>query len=543
MQTRPTQVTADPASGALKYGMMGAGMGFDPTSTAVLAGAGAIYGAADGYLNKQEQSQARQNDMDVNHAMSANSKIDLSQQYRTPPQARHGMKSNRYLQVEIEGDGSGSKNGGGEIVTDKHYNIKKNAAGAPTHEGGGKNITISKGDIVFPTQNKNDHDKVLSAIQALKLKKDSRAKGFLDKVANSLPGNTDYDEGKLSKGYKGPDHTANATAFRKFAPVKGAGGYNYYKDPTSGLLMYNDLKTGAAVRPTKSQYDIINAQEFGGQLKDYVPGQPTAQMAPLNVTSKPAVSIPSALPGAPATLPTVGTPTGPNTTDKNNFGSGEFDSSKFNKVGEMLGNAGQYVNVAHNLIEGSKTPGKVERRYITAQEQEYHDMSAPQRRDIAENRNYMVQASGNNVNSSVSQGRQSQIGAQAVNQREDVNAREAGAQRQIMGNSIDTRNKVGEANVQLANQYDDTDAREVGIKQDYTNRGMADAAKYAELGVQRRYMKSRDDREWEMDKEKLASGNTKNYGSEYEYDDPNDKSSKRTRKEYVIVNGVKRYLK
>jgi hypothetical protein len=511
MQIRPTQVTTNPGQEALQYGMMGNSLGsnFGPKGAAVGAAAGLIYGGVMGVHDQQQQRQANANDIAANKAFAANPQVDLSQQYRTPPQARNGMKSNRYLQVEIEGDGSGSKNGGGEIVTDKHYNIKKNATGAPTHEQGGSKVTIGKGDIVFPTQNKNDHTKILSAIQSLKLKKDNRAKAFLDKVANDLPGTADYDNGKLSNGYKEPDYIANQAAFRKFTPVKGAGGYDYYKDPTSGLLMYNDLKTGAPVRPTESQYGAINNQEFGGRLGPYVQGQ-----TPSSGETKPFIMNTNT-----PTLKTSTFPTGVNKGGAGGVGMSTSPSfpnenvSRLNKVGDAIGGIGSYMNVAHNLIEGSKPSEKVQRRVLTADQQRYTDLSQPQRNAIAEARNYQVQASGNNVNSAVSQGRQSQASAQAVGQTGEVNAREAAAQREIMARNIDTNNQVRGANLQLQNQYDELDAQNRAVSQAYKGTAFKEGATLADIGSQRRYMKSKDDKEYEMDKLRYEGTSSKNYGT------------------------------
>ena len=512
MQIRPTQVTTKPGQEALQYGMQGASLGsnFGPKGEAVGAAAGLIYGGVMGWNAQQQEKQANANDISANKAFAANPQVDLSQQYRTPPQARHGMKSNRYLQVEIEGDGSGSKNGGGEIVTDKHYNIKKNATGAPTHEQGGSKITIGKGDIVFPTQNKNDHTKILSAIQSLKLRKDNRAKKFLDKIADELPGTADYDEGKLSKGYKGPDHIANQAAFRKFAPVEGSGGYKYYKDPTSGLLMYNDLKTGTPVRPTESQYGAINNQEFGGRLGPYVQGQ-----APVSGATNPFIMN--------TNTPTLKTPTFPTGVNKGGAGGVGMSTSSPDgvsrntdglvKVGDAIGGLGSYMNVAHNLIQGSKPPEKVQRRMLTADQQRYTDLSQPQRNAIAEARNYQTQASGNNVNSSVSQGRQSQASAQAVGQTGEVNAREAAAQREIMARNIDTNNQVRGANLQLENQYDEADAQNRAVSAAYKGTAFKEGATLADIGSQRRYMKSKDEKEYEMDKLRYEGTSSKNYGT------------------------------
>jgi len=116
-------------------------------------------------------------------------------------QARYGMnKKGRYDNVEsaevveIEGDGSGSPNGIGEIHVDKNYNIKNIAKGSQRHEDGGHVVNnLEKDDIIFPTQNsEKEYNRIMGAIKKYKLNGDSRAKKYLDKKRDKLPTDEDY---------------------------------------------------------------------------------------------------------------------------------------------------------------------------------------------------------------------------------------------------------------------------------------------------------------------------------------------------------------
>ena len=111
------------AGAAAKGAQMGAKFG--PWAA---AGAGVIAG---GYAFTQQKKMQRKEENALEDAEMHNEFTDnlegraLREDTMVSAQARYGMNPNkRYEQAEIEGDGSGSANGIGEIHVDKDYNIK-----------------------------------------------------------------------------------------------------------------------------------------------------------------------------------------------------------------------------------------------------------------------------------------------------------------------------------------------------------------------------------------------------------------------------------
>jgi hypothetical protein len=178
---------------------------------------GAIIGAAafgtkelmnQGELRNKEK---RQNKLDKgqNKFVESLSGRDFQSQYYSPVQMKKGMKSKKmkgkYKIGEIEGDGSGSKNGIGEIHTDKNFNPKTIAQGGKTHNQGGVDVEMEKGDVVFNTQNNKKYfDKIKSLVNRVSLNNDKAAKKELEKIRQTLPSEEDYKNGKVmaEKGNK-----------------------------------------------------------------------------------------------------------------------------------------------------------------------------------------------------------------------------------------------------------------------------------------------------------------------------------------------------
>lgn len=165
------------------WGMVGAGLGFGAMSL----------------MNQQamqaEEKRALKNAEAHNKGATALEGRGLRTNNYVSAQAKHGMNSNnKYKDAEIEGDGSQSPDGIGEIHVDKNYNIKNIAKGARKHENGGYKINnLQKNDIIFPTQNSTkDYNDIMGAIKRYKLNGDKRAKKFLDGKAAALPTDEDY---------------------------------------------------------------------------------------------------------------------------------------------------------------------------------------------------------------------------------------------------------------------------------------------------------------------------------------------------------------
>jgi len=167
---------------------------------------------AGGYALTQQKKMQRLEKQALGNAKLKNEFTDnlegrsLREDTMVSAQARYGMNPNkRYETAEIEGDGSGSASGIGEIHVDKNYNIKNIARGSERHEDGGFEIkNLEKEDIIFPTQdNEEEFNKVLGAINKWKLKRDPRAKKLLDRTRDRLPTDEDYGYDKKYPEGKG----------------------------------------------------------------------------------------------------------------------------------------------------------------------------------------------------------------------------------------------------------------------------------------------------------------------------------------------------
>jgi len=174
---------------------------------------GAAGGAviAGGFALANQKAMQRDEEVALKGAESRNEFAEnledraLRENTMVQAQARYGMNpKSKYETAEIEGDGSGSANGIGEIHVDKDYNIKNIARGGEKHEDGGFEINnLEKEDVIFPTQdNEEEFNRVLGAINRWKLKRDPRAKKFLDRTRDRLPTDEDYgyDTKEFPKG-------------------------------------------------------------------------------------------------------------------------------------------------------------------------------------------------------------------------------------------------------------------------------------------------------------------------------------------------------
>ena len=179
--------------GALQAAQMGAKYG--PWVAGGAALAGGIYAFTQQKKGQEQEKENLKNDKIHNSYQESLEGRSLREDTMVSAQAKYGMNAkNRYETAEIEGDGSGSADGIGEIHVDKDYNIKNVAKGGKRHEDGGFEINnLEKTDTIFPTQNnEKEFNKVMGAINKWKLRRDPRAKKFLDKTKNSLPTDEDY---------------------------------------------------------------------------------------------------------------------------------------------------------------------------------------------------------------------------------------------------------------------------------------------------------------------------------------------------------------
>lgn len=156
---------------------------------------GAVVGLGVGlYANKQakkEEKRLRTAQQGYNKFVGSMAGRAARSQQVVGPQAKKGMVSKgRYQVAEIEGAGAGKV---GEIHTDKNFNIKTVANGAPKHENGGVTVSVKEGDIIFPTQGKDkDYRSVMRDIKRYKMG-DSKAGKRLRARRDKLPKDSDYE--------------------------------------------------------------------------------------------------------------------------------------------------------------------------------------------------------------------------------------------------------------------------------------------------------------------------------------------------------------
>ena len=201
------------ASATAKGARMGAKFG--PVGAVVGGGLLGAFSLAN-QLRMQQQEKKALDDAEIANEFADNLEGRSEREdIMVQAQARYGMKpKSRYETAEIEGDGSGSANGIGEIHVDKDYNIKNVARGGERHEDGGFEINnLEKEDVIFPTQNNEEEfNRVLGAINRWKLKRDPRAKKFLDRKRDRLPTDEDYGYDKefpKGKGQRQKDKEFN----------------------------------------------------------------------------------------------------------------------------------------------------------------------------------------------------------------------------------------------------------------------------------------------------------------------------------------------
>jgi len=495
---------------------------------------------------KLNQERAQNSFVDSLSGRSASSGQRVGGQDYYVPQARSGMETGRYIHAEVEGDGSGDKkNGIGEIITDKNFNIKHVERGSATHEEGGEKRALSKGDIVFPSQgDRSKFNSILSNIKRYKLNGDPKAKKALEKERDSLP--TETEDGEMRKGfnnrkalvknaldksqYNQDDQSFTDEVARK--PSKQSDQNfleGYYDDPTANTIknqIANNSGLGGAVvngagsqSIRKEKTDIIEDHDKKYDYKrvgdtwntrvkgsdkwtginpagDKVLDEKYGSTKTLDIQSRKAGSIPSpkVIPGTPTS---AGTPSASNVKDDNNFGTtppstndGLYD--EFMKETPDRTNYGKYAGVAHDLIKGSQDAEVVPSRSINYDKYDYRDTSDNRRQASIENRNYMTRAFMQRADRSGSQGTGSQISAQHLRGMEDINSSEADKQLGIQNMNTQQGNTARYQNLEIARQDDDKNAQNRGAKANLLAGAAGKYADLASLSEQQAYMRDRN---------------------------------------------------
>lgn len=509
--------------------------------------AGAIIGGGVGLIvnrqGKLEEERQMRSQQQYNRYVGSlddralpNQQVVGGQDYHIP-MGEHGMKANRYLLAEIEGDGSGKASGAGEIVTDRNYNVKQVASGAPTHEEGGKKVQLNDGDIVFPTQgSKESERKILSAISRYKLRGDGRAKKYLDAEVSKLPTAEENGSNKFPDGKQpGDDH---------FLERRGAPYLNDGPDPWDNFDISGESKS-----PEKDPWDTLferskrwspeelqsyanenklnwtdipeQAQRRGVEIGDLGKGSSdqSKNWGPLTAgyfSSKPAelATVPSKTDGLLSTgkiAPQKLAPMEETPIDVGyNFLMDEGDSSKLSAGGGHE-NLLKYASSAYNIVKGMEPAEQVTRRNMSFDPYEYKDTSHAQRQAILENRNYMSRYLGGRVDRMGSQATQGQVSAQHLGQMGAVNERESAQQNQVKHMNTDLTDRNRGINFEWANRYDEMDAQNRAAKQKFLGTGLAEASELGQMYEQRQYMKDRNAKQYDIQDKTIGVMGTPNF--------------------------------
>lgn len=541
-----TGAAAQGAKIGSKFGAMGALVG--------TAG-----GAAMGFMGaKQGQSDERvMNETDKQHNTFVDSLEGRSMRSANyvRAQAEQGMQVGKYMVAEIEGDGSKYKKGIGEIHTDKNFNIKTIASGAPTHEQGGLDVVMEEGDIVFPTQgNENKFNKILNAINRYKLKGDSKAKDFLTKERDSLPtdedyqNNTQYEDGVSSANpgpytdetweamlqnqkYFGPNFE-NASGSNGGNVVTGKGNQQKEKEDSENTTyrVIKDYKPDGSNKADDWEYrlnnqtgdvDVRKKGETSWRKRDESWNKPNANekgLTNMELTRQRVFGDWEPSVEAPETTETFADTRSPEPnqriataqelpTEEARGPEEPLDETqqKYNlddaTAMDEHNNPLKYASVLNNLVQGTGPADTVNRRYYTPEEYDYKDRSYFQRKAALEQRNAsnnMLRGKGLSIGQQ--QGYQGQTGARYLNQTEGINEAEARRADQVDYMNTGNINQAKTTNIGLANQYDTWDAQNEAARQKYFDTAMSETSELAQYDEQTKYMRSRNAKQYEMDK-------------------------------------------
>ena len=178
---------------------------------------------------------------------------------------------------------------------------------------------------------------------------------------------------------------------------------------------------------------------------------------------------------------------------------------------EKYNNPGKYASMINKSIQGSKPIDGVERRFISSDKYKYEDMSAKNRQDNVEARNFQNQTMrGKGLSAGQIQSYGAQNAAQYYSNAERINAAENERRYKTDQANVDLGNRDKQTNLSLANQYDGIERQQKAVRQKYKDASYSDFAKLAQLNEQQKYMMNKDRKMFLRDKATLPFLGTKN---------------------------------
>jgi hypothetical protein len=554
----------DVATGAATGAAQGAKMlsSFGPYGAIAGGVIGGTIGLAGEVTQRNEEKRRSESDKKYNTFVSSLSGRQASNSNYVPAQARKGIKLSKYTQVEAEGDGSKSVSGVGEFHLDKNYNLKGITSGEPTHEQGGKKILMGKGDIILSPRNQNDNsplgeqhrkkfNQLKAAISRYKLTGDKQAKKYIDDEVSKVPTNVD----EARKGARPPfveDFEENSNPF---------GTDNLLPDEISKPLSINSLKENATIAPLNKAKEapVTNWWDEGvsftkkGDPYEYKANKETGEVVSRKVGSnspyfsvtekekanpkydnaetykyvtgedfvKPETVDPYEM--SPAVNPTPSfellekmrnksTENPYAVTDENlpTYNSKKYEQSSLESKAEVpeYNDMWKYSNALYNTGMGAQSIDKVQRRELVPEEYKYQDTSYSQRKAVnSAAQAARMRARGTRLSSGQSISNNSQINAAQAEAMDSINEREAGRRLDVSNQNVGLRNSAKQYNLQAAGAYDQIDAQSKAVKAAYRGEAARDMTKLGQLSEERKYMESRNRKQYAMDKIRMKNLN------------------------------------
>ena len=190
---------------------------------------------------------------------------------------------------------------------------------------------------------------------------------------------------------------------------------------------------------------------------------------------------------------------------------GETEKEKgpgiLSKIGGTLESLAQYAPAIYNIAKGLEKPEKVQRRFVTPQTKEYHNMSQTQLNLIDDAFNAQIGNARNMSGGLMSNFRSNSEGAWAdkISRTAQVNNFEAGRADEIASGNIDIRNQAEQINTQTNQQADQMDMQSKAATNSFLAQGIQDVSNIAG-------MRAKDKSAEKNQQMILGMMNTRNFG-------------------------------
>jgi len=432
---------------------------------------GAVSGISTSIKNKSITGAAKKASLEEQQARTL-STMQPAQNTQAPMYEFGTAAAEVSQPVEVEKD---------EVVLRKNslgkFYIAADFGGGKTHEQGGEDYIMEKGDIVFPG-NKRGRIKTL-------LSNNNHA--GIESERMRLPRDVPQNE-KLRFGNRGTDLEPGEigvnipSAYFDFMAVGKEAAIEEVEASTKAKAT-----TTQAVRSapgTKGAKADEAGTVLGEDDKDYVYNSPSwltnsAAGAPRDEAPVFESAAKSVLDNASDGVKT--------STDLAN----EASANKKKSISDSISEGMRYAPAITNIMKGMGKPETADRRFLSPDEYNYKDSSGYVRRESD------VQKRVDSDNASRFSGGSAQMaragkamaGAAHSGRLQQINAHESARADQMEGHNVGVRNQTKQINLNLASKYDDMDAQNRSMIDSYFDQGVYDVGK---IGSQIRKDKAMD---------------------------------------------------